>query len=156
MAFTGKETLGMAMDKETLGFWSGIAFLGGALIFLYMAIQSLKQFRTELTKEEIEHLKTTGQQVITKFKAIDRRWNIKINGQSPLVIYSQDTTGRVFESEDLWFEGSDDFRYSDPRFQAWQQLQAIDTSRNYLIPVYINPSKPTKYYMDLADLRVCH
>lgn len=90
---------------------------------------------------------------MTEFKALDRRWNSRVNGQPPTVVYSQ-ANGRVFQSEDLWFDDGGIFVINDSSFRAWETLQSRDPNRKYLIPVYMNPAKPKEYYMDLGALEV--
>lgn len=140
--------------KGPWGNFEGILFLVSALVFLLMAVKLPGIIHTPLSKEKIEQLKASGQKLMTEFKALDRRWNIQINGQSPIVVFSQSANGEVFQSEDLWFSGQDASAYNDPRFQAWQKLQSIDPNKKYLIPVYQNPSNPKEYYMDLAGLKI--
>lgn len=137
-------------------FWGpteGVIFSLSALLFLYLALKIHLNLRYQRHNVNIQELKSHGQKVMTQFKALDRRWNIEVNGQSPIVIYTQHN-GQVFASEDLWFSGEDSSAYEDPRFQTWQKLQYIDPNKKYLIPVYINPTKKKEYYMDLAGLHI--
>jgi hypothetical protein len=120
------------------------------LIFFYFSLKS--DMGPRIDAESAKELKTRGHKVMTTFKAVDRKWNISINGQSPIVVYTQDDTGRTYESEQLWFSGADSAFYDDPRFKAWQTLQSADPDKKYRIPVYINPTNSDEYYMDLSDV----
>ncbi len=131
-----------------------IAFLLSAVLFFFMALRVLLKNGHPLSEEKIMSLKMHGRKIMTQFKALDRRWNIRINGQSPVVIYSQDAEKNTYYSEDLWFSGEDQSSYDDPVFKAWQILQSIDPQKEYMIPVFINPIKKSEYYMDLAGLVV--
>lgn len=134
----------------------GIIFAIAALIFLAIALWAFfrKPFGSQLNPEKIEQLKTSGQKIMAQFKAIDRQWNVSVNGRSPIVIYAQDDLGRTYKSAGLWFAGGDSALYNDPSFQAWQKLQSIDPTKKYIIPVYLNPLKLSEYYMDLAGLQI--
>jgi hypothetical protein len=113
-----------------------------------------KAFSTGMNPAQVAVLKASGQKTMTTFKALDRKWNVSVNGQSPIVVFTQDQNGTTYQSENLWFYGGDPALFNDPRFQAWQKLQAIDPAKQYMIPVYINPQNPQQYYMDLGDLQV--
>lgn len=130
----------------------------GSVVFLIVSVGFLAMWllrRSALSTEKIDWLKAHGKKIMTEFKRLDRRWNIRVNGQSPIVVYSR-ANGRIFESEDLWFgDGNfDAFVINDSSFRAWETLQVRDPNRKYLIPVYVNPAKPREYYMDLGALEV--
>ncbi len=131
-----------------------IGFLLSAVLFFFMALRILLKNGHPLSEEQIMSLKTHGRKIMTQFKALDRRWNIRINGRSPVVIYSQDAEKNTYHSEDLWFSGEDPSSFDDPAFKAWQILQSIDPQKDYMIPVFINPIRKHEYYMDLAGLVV--
>ena len=132
--------------------WGGIVFTAVSIVvFLLLILKWMTG--PKLGPAQIAQLKTDGQRVMAQFKALDRRWNIEVNGQSPVVIYAQDGNGNTYESENLWFTGADSASYDDPQFQAWQKLQANGQTKKYLIPVYINKKNPRQYYMDLAGLQ---
>lgn len=126
-----------------------IAFVMMAVFFLVMWFSR----RSPLSIKKIDWLKTHGQKIMTEFKSLDRRWNTRINGQPPTIVYSQ-ADGRVFQSEDLWFDDGGTFIINDSSFRALETLQSRDPNRKYLIPVYVNPAKPKEYYMDLGALEV--
>ena len=132
-----------------------IFFAGGA-IFLIIALVApfLNWGGQNLSVAEKAQLKSSGQVVWANFKALDRRWGIKLNGQSPIVIYAQDDKGITYQSEDLWFSGADSSKYNDPAFIAWQRLQAIDSAKKYTLPVYVDPANAKNYYMDVAGLQI--
>lgn len=137
---------------------SAVLFVLCAILFLFAAIKiALTQGMTVPTKEDEEKLKRNGRLVLTEFKAIDRRWNIQVNGQSPIVVYSQGADPmtkqpRTFESKDLWLSGGDASQYQNPVFKAWQLLQNADKAKSYMIPVYIDKLNPGRYFMDLAGV----
>jgi hypothetical protein len=120
--------------------------------FIYLLVDLQRKLMPGPDIEIAKVIKSEGRRVETAFKAIDRKWNISVNGQSPIVVYTQDDAGRTYESEHLWFSGGDSELYEDPRFLAWQTLQRARADERYSIPVYIDPANPQKYYMDLAEL----
>lgn len=129
----------------------------GAAIFLIMAISILLMLllrRYPLSAKRIAWLKANGQKMMTEFVSLDRRWNFRINGEPPYVISSK-AGRRIFKSENLWPSGSDDtFFINDGSSRALETLQKRDANTTYLIPVYIDPSKPRQYYMDLDEMEV--
>lgn len=129
----------------------------GSVAFLFMAvilIVALLMRKKPLNTKKIEWLKTHGQKIMTEFKKLDRRWNFRINGEPPFVIYSQ-ANGRIFESEDVWSSNENDpFYINDGSTRALETLQSRDPNSKYLITVYVNPAKPKEYYMDLGTLEV--
>lgn len=133
---------------------AGAAFVLSAIAFpLIDVILFRRRLPKPMSVEQIATLKSTGQKIQTTFKALDRHWNISVNGQSPIVVFTQDQQGRVYQGEDLWFSGGDVESYTDPRFTAWQKLEKADPMKTYTIPVYVNPQKPNEYFMDLSAMR---
>lgn len=129
-----------------------------AILFLFAAVKiALTQGITVPTREDDEKLKRNGKLVLSQFKAIDRRWSVQVNGQSPIIIYSEGTDPatkqpRIFESKDLWLSGGDASQYQNPAFKAWQTLQNVDPTKIFLIPIYIDKMNPARYFMDLAGV----
>ena len=135
------------------GLWGSAAFVLGALLFLFLAVRSLLK-PSPPSRERREELKSKGERIVTLFRAIDRNWSVQVNGRSPVVIYSRDGAGNAYRSGDLWFSGEDSSSWDDPRFRAWQALQAADPGKKYLIPVYVDPRKREDYYMAVEELAV--
>ncbi len=135
-----------------------IIFILCAILFFFAAVKiALTHSMTLATKEDDEKLKRNGKLVVTQFKAIDRRWSVQVNGQSPIIIYSQGIDPstkqpKVFESKDLWLSGGDASQYQNPAFKAWQALQGADQTRTFLIPVYVDKMNAGRYFMDLANI----
>lgn len=126
-----------------------LLFIITAMIFFVMLLKR----KSRLSEKRIAWLKANGKLVMTEFDRPDRRWNIAVNGQAPLVIYTK-AHGHYFQSEDIWLGDDDSFYIDDCTTRALKTLQSRDKSLRYLIPVYINTTKPKEYFMDLEGLRV--
>lgn len=142
------------------GYGSYIFFMEGqyvaSVLFFIAAIVFFVMFllrRTPLTDKKIAWLKAQGQKVMTEFKSLDRRWNTRINGEPPMVIYTE-ANGRMFQSEDIWPNNGGPFYINDASTRALETLQSRDSNTKYVIPVYVNPTKSKEYYMDLGALEV--
>lgn len=133
------------------GIVAGAVFAMIGLVLVGAALTTPRSLKTP----EIGELLKNGNRISTVFKAVDRDWRFTAGGQPPVVIYSQDAEGRTTCSESLWFQGGDSRWYNDPRFKAWQRLQALDASAHRCtIPVYVSPKDPAVYYMDLSNIEI--
>ncbi len=130
-------------------YWTAAGFFVGTVIFFLMFLFR----RRALSEKKIVWLKAHGQKKMTVFKRVDRRWNTSINGESPMVVYSEGE-GRLFCSEDIWPDDGGPFYLKDATSRALQTLQSRSSNEKYLIPVYINPKKSKEYYMDLGGLQI--
>src|SRR5258708_7686617 len=66
--------------------FASIAFGIGTVIFLIVFLSTL--FGGAVSKKEQQRLRQSGQKILSEFKALDRRWNFEVNGQSPIIVYS--------------------------------------------------------------------
>lgn len=134
-------------------------FIIMGVFLLLFALSTVPKKYAILSEKDTEVLKTSGTKVLTEFKTLDRRWSLQVNGQSPIIIFSQGkdpSTGamRIFRSQDLWFSGGDTTQFENPTFKAWQKLQSIDPAKKYFIPVYIDQKISEKYFMDIGGLEI--
>jgi hypothetical protein len=115
--------------KLIMLFLGGIFFTIGAGIVLYEKVQAKKE--TELRQ--------TGRLVQAKFAEVKINQAVNVNGRCPYQIeahWLDASTNQlhIFNSSNLWYDPSE--------FVANKST----------IPVYVDPSKPSRYYMDISFL----
>jgi len=126
-----------AQIKSFASQWFGVTIIGSlgfvfTLIGLGIGLSIYKKSRNK------EYLLANGQKIETVFQSVGLNGSYSVNGRNPYLIYSQwyDTIANKvynFESDNIWFN-------PQPFIKSGK------------ISVYINPSNPKKYYMDISFL----
>ncbi|MBF7090052.1 DUF3592 domain-containing protein [Flavobacterium sp. ALJ2] len=117
--------------------WVGSLILGG-LGFVFFLIGFSMILYSYLKQQKIQHLLKNGKLILTKFNQVELNYSLNVNGRNPFQIHSQwlDPSKQelyIFISENIWF---------DP-------TEFIEKEG---IKVFIEPSNPKKYYMDISFL----
>jgi hypothetical protein len=117
--------------------WVGALILGG-LGFVFFLIGISMILYPYLKQKKAQHLLSNGKPILTKFNQVQLNYSLEVNGRNPFQIHSQwlDPSKQelyMFVSENIWFDPTD----------------FIETDE---IKVFIEPSNPKKYYMDISFL----
>lgn len=114
---------------------SAIAGGLGTVFFLIGAGTMVLQAKTRQTDERLRH---QGLPITTDFQSVELNGTFQVNGRSPYRVVTQwqdpaSSRLRRFESHNLWFDPTQFIKQKE-------------------IKVYVDPSDPQKYYMDLSFL----
>ena len=126
-----------AKVKDFKSLWAS-PIMFGALGSIFFVIGAGVLVSAVLTARKAADLKRNGKRILTTVQRVELNENLKVNGRNPYRVFTQwkspstPETG-VFESDYVWFDPSS---YLD--------------GRN--IPVFVDRSDPTRYYVDLSFL----
>jgi len=95
-----------------------------------------------LKDQDGQILKTTGKKVIAEIFNLKHIAHIRVNGRAPYIIFAKvinvSGNSQVYSSALVW---------SDPNF-------ILSSRKDKQVEVFVDPSNPTRYYMDLPSIGV--
>lgn len=135
--FIGAKTLS---NQRWIMYASGILFLFFAFVFLAAFLKALfKSSSQSISAKEGASIKTAGNKVAAEIMDLRQETNIRVNMRAPYVLIAKGINPvsgqeQIFQSGWIW---------TDPFVQS---------QNHKIVDVYIDPSNPDRYFMDLESI----
>jgi hypothetical protein len=131
---------GKASQAEIKGFFSQwlAVLITGFLGVIFSTIGCANLFAASKTRKKEKWLLNNGRKIETHLQSVARNTNVRVNGRSPFVVYSQwlnphTQQVHVFKSDLIWYNPS-------------------DYIQNQKVPVWVDPNNYKRYRVDLSFL----
>jgi hypothetical protein len=131
---------GKPSQAEIKGFFSQwlAALITGFLGLIFSTIGWVNLFIASKTRKKEKWLLHNGRKIETQLQSVAKNTNLKVNGRSPFVVYSQwlnphTQQVHVFKSDSIWYDPS-------------------EYIQNQKVPVWIDPNDYKRYRVDLSFL----
>jgi hypothetical protein len=127
-------------QAEIKGFFSQwlAALITGFLGIIFSTIGLASLFAASKKKKKDKWLLNHGRKIETQLQSVSKNTNVRVNGRSPFVVYSQwlnphTKQVHVFKSDSVWYDPS-------------------DYIQDQKVPVWVDPDNYKKYRVDLSFL----
>ncbi|QHT67515.1 DUF3592 domain-containing protein [Rhodocytophaga rosea] len=131
---------GKPSQAEIKGFFSQwlAALITGFLGMIFSTIGLANLFAASRTRKKDAWLLNNGRKIETQLQSVAKNTNVRVNGRSPFVVYSQwlnphTQQVHVFKSASIWYDPS-------------------EYISNQKVPVWVDPNNYKRYRVDLSFL----